>query len=53
MQRFMREAGLVTPLVVVSGGAAAAVASALNDPVEVVDNLVLEGLLRIALQEKA
>jgi type III pantothenate kinase len=53
MQRFMREAGLATPLVIVSGGAAGTVASALNDPVEVVDNLVLEGLLRIALKEKA
>jgi type III pantothenate kinase len=53
MQRFMREAGLATPLVVVSGGASGPVASALNVPAEVVDNLVLEGLLRIALDEKA
>jgi type III pantothenate kinase len=51
MQRFMREAGLATPLVVVSGGASGPVASALNVPVEVVDNLVLEGLLRIALDD--
>ena len=52
MQRFMREAGLATPLVVVSGGAAEPVAAALTVPVEVVDNLVLEGLLRIALEEE-
>ena len=52
MQRFMREAGLATPLVVVSGGASGLVAPALNVPVEVVDNLVLEGLLRIALDER-
>jgi type III pantothenate kinase len=52
MQRFMREAGLATPLVVVSGGGSGLVAPALNVPVEVVDNLVLEGLLCIALEEK-
>jgi type III pantothenate kinase len=52
MQRFMREAGLATPLVVVSGGAAGLVAPALNVPVEVVDNLVLEGLLCIALEKE-
>ena len=52
MQRFMREAGLASPLVVLSGGASGSVASALNLPVEVVDNLVLEGLLRIALEEE-
>ena len=49
MQRFMREAGESTPLVVVSGGAAGTLAAQLNVPAEVVDNLVLEGLLRIAL----
>jgi type III pantothenate kinase len=53
MQGFMREAGIVTPLVVLSGGAAGPVAAALNVAVEVVDNLVLEGLLRIALEESA
>jgi type III pantothenate kinase len=53
MQRFMREAGLAAPLVVVSGGASGLVAPALNVPVEVVDNLVLEGLLRIALEKRA
>src|SRR5262245_54510990 len=48
MQRFMREAGEPTPLVVVSGGAAGSIAPHLNVPAEVVDNLVLEGLVRIA-----
>jgi len=52
MQRFMREAGGPTPLVVLSGGAAEAVVPALNVPMEVVDNLVLEGLLRIALDNQ-
>jgi len=49
MQRFMHEAGEANPRVVLSGGAAAAVEAVLNGAVEVVDNLVLEGLLRIAL----
>jgi type III pantothenate kinase len=49
MQRFMGEAGLSTALVVVSGGAAGVIAPHLNVPAEVVDNLVLEGLLCIAL----
>lgn len=48
MQRFMRETGEGDPLVVLSGGAAAAVESALTGRVEVVDNLVLEGIVRIA-----
>jgi type III pantothenate kinase len=48
MHRFMREAGLATPLVVVSGGTAGIVAPELNVPVEVVDNLVLEGIVHIA-----
>ena len=48
MDRFMREAGLSAPLVVVSGGTAGLIAPQLNVPAEVVDNLVLEGLLRIA-----
>ena len=52
MQRFMGEAGLAAPLVVVSGGAAGMVARALNAAVEVVDNLVLEGLLHIALENQ-
>jgi hypothetical protein len=36
-----------------SGGAAQVLAPQLNGAVEVVDNLVLEGLVRIALEEKA
>jgi type III pantothenate kinase len=48
MQRFMREAGEANPRVVLSGGAAPAVERALNGGVEVVDNLVLEGIVRIA-----
>jgi type III pantothenate kinase len=51
MQRFMREAGEAAPRVVLSGGAAPIVERALNGAVEVVDNLVLEGLLRIALDQ--
>jgi len=53
MDRFMREAGLSAPLVVVSGGTAGLIAQHLTVPVEVVDNLVLEGLLHIALDTKA
>ena len=48
MHRFMREAGLPAPLVVVSGGAAGLLAPELNVAAEVVDNLVLEGIVRIA-----
>lgn len=49
MLRFMREAGQQEPLALLSGGAAGLVAPHLNGTVEVVDNLVLEGLVRIAL----
>jgi type III pantothenate kinase len=52
MLRFMREAGEDAPLTVVSGGGAEALAAHLNGTVEVVDNLVLEGLIRIALENK-
>ena len=48
MQRFMREAGQAAPLTVLSGGAAALLAPQLNGSVELVDNLVLEGIVRIA-----
>ena len=48
MVRFMRQAGEATPLTVLSGGAAQVIAPQLNGAVEVVDNLVLEGLVRIA-----
>jgi type III pantothenate kinase len=51
MQRFIREAGEAAPRVVLSGGAAPILERALNGAVEVVDNLVLEGLLRIALDQ--
>lgn len=53
MQRFMCEAGEAEPRIVLSGGGAPAVERALNGRVELVDNLVLEGLLRIALETKA
>jgi type III pantothenate kinase len=49
MRRFMEETGQIAPLMVVSGGAAALLEPHLNARVEVVDNLVLEGLVRIAL----
>lgn len=52
MYRFMRGAGLSAPLVVMSGGTAGLIAPQLNVPVEVVDNLVLAGLLRIALENQ-
>jgi len=48
MLRFMRQAGQEAPLTVISGGAAQWIAPQLNGVVEVVDNLVLEGLVRIA-----
>jgi type III pantothenate kinase len=48
MLRFMGEAGQAEPLTLVSGGAAQLVAPQLNGTVEVVDNLVLEGVVRIA-----
>jgi type III pantothenate kinase len=50
MQRFMREAGEEAALIMVSGGGARSLAPHLNGTVEVVDNLVLEGLIRIALE---
>lgn len=53
MLRFMEQAGQDRPLAIVSGGAAQLVAPQLNGTVEVVDNLVLEGLVRIALESSA
>ena len=53
MMRFMEQAGQDRPLAIVSGGAAHLVAPQLNGTVEVVDNLVLEGLVRIALESPA
>jgi type III pantothenate kinase len=52
MVRFMREAGAPAPLTVLSGGAAQWIAPQLNGAVEVVDNLVLEGLVHIAQDRK-
>jgi type III pantothenate kinase len=49
MVRFLRRTGSAAPLTVLSGGAAQLIAPQLNGAVEVVDNLVLEGLVRIAL----
>jgi type III pantothenate kinase len=49
MVRFMEETGQGTPRAVLTGGGASLLASRLNVLLEVVDNLVLEGLLRIAL----
>jgi len=48
MVHFMTATGQVSPLAVLSGGAAQVVAERLNVRHEVVDNLVLEGLLAIA-----
>ncbi len=48
MRRFMQSAGQTAPLVVLSGGAAELLASQLNGSVAVMDNLVLEGIVRIA-----
>ena len=53
MRRFMLEAGEAAPRIVLSGGAATIVERALNGAAEVMDNLVLEGLVRIALETKA
>jgi type III pantothenate kinase len=52
MGRFMGEAGEPTVLTVLSGGYAHALAPHLNGSVEVVDNLVLEGLVCMALNKK-
>lgn len=53
MVRFMRQAGEAAPLTLLSGGAAQVIAPQVNGAVEVVDNLVLEGLVRIALDSSA
>ncbi len=49
MLDFMTQTGQASPLAVLSGGSAEMVAAQLNARYELVDNLVLEGLLRIAL----
>lgn len=51
MLGYIKRASRTAPLIVLSGGAAPLVAPHLNGAVEVVDNLVLEGLLRIALDQ--
>jgi pantothenate kinase type III len=51
MVRFMRQAGEAAPLTLLSGGAAQVIAPQVNGAVEVVDNLVLEGLVCIALEK--
>jgi len=48
--RYLQESAGTTPVVVLSGGAAALIEKQLNAQVTLVDNLVLEGLLQIALQ---
>jgi type III pantothenate kinase len=53
MLRFMSEAGQAAPLVVLSGGASREIAPHLTGTVEVVDNLVLEGIVRIARDSPA
>lgn len=49
MRHYMEETGQIAPVIVLSGGGAALIAPRLNARVEVVDNLVLEGLICIAL----
>lgn len=53
MVRFVADGAGAQPPVVLSGGGAAVLEHRLNAPVTVVDNLVLEGLLQIALQPAA
>jgi type III pantothenate kinase len=51
MLRFLQESGEIMPFIALSGGAAGLIEGRLNARVEVVENLVLEGLLRIALDD--
>jgi type III pantothenate kinase len=53
MVRYLEESSGAVPPVVLSGGGAALIEKRLNAAVTVVDNLVLEGLLQIALQRGA
>ncbi len=50
MLHYMEQTGQAAPLIVLSGGGASLLEAQLNARVEVVDNLVLEGLLRIAVE---
>ena len=52
MVRFMEETGQGTPRVILTGGGASLIAPRLNVALEVMDNLVLEGLLRIAIDSE-
>lgn len=51
MVRYVSEAGEAEPIVLLSGGDASLVAPLLNERVQVVDNLVLEGLMRIGVSD--
>ena len=51
MRGYMMESGEADPLAVLSGGNAAVLAGHVSAPAQVVDNLVLEGLLRIGTTE--
>jgi type III pantothenate kinase len=51
MCAYMTETGLGAPLALLSGGAAALIQPRLNVRCELVDNLVLDGLLEIALKD--
>lgn len=51
MSRFMADTTQTDPLIVLSGGTAPLLALYLNARVELVDNLVLEGLLRMVLDD--
>jgi type III pantothenate kinase len=51
MVRYMTDAGEADPAVLLSGGDAGLVEPLLNQRVQVVDNLVLEGLLRIGMSD--
>lgn len=53
MVRYLEQSTGTPPPVVLSGGGATLIEKRLNVPVTVVDNLVLEGLLQIALQPGA
>lgn len=53
MARYLEESAGAAPPVLLSGGGATLIEKRLNAPVTLVDNLVLEGLLQIALQPAA
>lgn len=51
MARYMREAGEGDAMILISGGDAPLLAPRLNSGAQVVDNLVLEGLVRIGIED--